>query len=83
MESDSGAAVLLASRRSAQAPARGPAAVCPHRRPIRTETQQTRPLLVGRVCVNFEPKALAAGTAGPPFEEQRPFPRAPRPQKTP
>ena len=24
---------------------------------------QTRPLLVGRVCVNFEPKALAGGTA--------------------
>ena len=27
--------------------------------------QQTRPLRVGRVCVYFEPTALAAGTAGP------------------
>ena len=64
MESDSGAAVLLASRRSAQAPARGPAAVCSYHHPIRTETQHTRPLLVGRVCVESEPTALAAGTAG-------------------
>ena len=52
-------------RRRRTAPARGPSAVCTLYRPIRTETQQTRPLLVGRVCVNFEPKALAAGTAGP------------------
>ena len=39
-------------------------AVCSHHRPNRNETQHTRPLLVGRVRVNFEPKALAAGTAG-------------------
>ena len=45
------------------APARGPPAVCTLYRPIRTETQQTRPLLVGRVCVDLEPKALADGTA--------------------
>ena len=55
-------AALPARRR--QAPARGPAAVCTHSRSIRNETQQTRPLLVGRVCVYFEPTALAAGTAG-------------------
>ena len=53
----------LPARRQ-QAPARGPAAVYPHGRPIRTETQHTRPLLVGRVCVYFEPTALSAGTAG-------------------
>ncbi len=31
--------------------------------PTGTETQHTRPLLVGRVCVNSEPTALAGGTA--------------------
>ena len=51
------------NRRRRQAPARGPAAVCFHHRSIRTETQHTRPLLVGRVCVYFEPTALAGGTA--------------------
>ena len=33
-------------------------------RSIRTETQNTHPLLVGWVFVRSEPKALAAGTAG-------------------
>ena len=46
-------------------PARGPVAVCPHRCPIRTETKQARPLLVGQACVSFAPKALAGGTAAP------------------
>ena len=41
-------------------------AVYAHHRPNRTEPQHTRPLLVGRVCVNPAPKALAAGTAGWP-----------------
>ena len=40
------------------------AAVCTLSRPIRTETQNTHPLLVGWVFVRSEPKALAAGTAG-------------------
>ena len=48
-----------------QAPARGPAAVYPHHRPKRNAPQQTRPLLVGRVCVTMEPTAMAAGPAGP------------------
>ena len=48
-----------------QAPARGPVAVNSRHRPIQTQTQHTRPLLVGRVCVGSEPTALAAGTAGP------------------
>ena len=60
------------TRRRRQAPARGLAAVNTPHRPNRTEPQHTRPLLVGRVCVNPAPKALAAGTAGwpaalPPF----------------
>ena len=60
------------NRRRRQAPARGLAAVNTPHRPNRTEPQHTRPLLVGRVCVNPAPKALAAGTAGwpaalPPF----------------
>ena len=53
---------LPARRR--QASARGPAAVCFHRCPNRTETQHPSPLLVGLGCVDPEPKALAAGTAG-------------------
>ena len=40
-------------------------AIYSHHRPIRTETQHTRPLLVGQTGVNFEPTALSAGTAGP------------------
>ena len=60
------------TRRRRQAPARGLAAVNTPHRPNRTAPQHTRPLLVGRVCVNPAPKALAAGTAGwpaalPPF----------------
>ena len=54
------------NRRRRQAPARGLAAVNTPHRPNRTEPQHTRPLLVGRVCVNPAPKALAAGTAGWP-----------------
>ena len=34
-----------------------------HHRPARTEPQHTRPLLVGRACVESEPTALAGGTA--------------------
>ena len=34
--------------------------------PNRNETQPARPLAVGRTCVYTEPKALVAGTAGPP-----------------
>ena len=45
-------------------PARGLAAVNTPHRPNRTEPQHTRPLLVGRVCVNPAPTALASGTAG-------------------
>ena len=45
--------------------------------------QQTRPPLVGRVCVNIEPKALAAGTAGPLLRNTDHFPALPVPQKTP
>ena len=52
-------------RRRRTAPALGPSAVYPHGRSIRTETQHTRPLLVGRVCVYFEPTALSVGTADP------------------
>ena len=52
-------------RRRRQAPARGPAAVNALYRHIENETQPTHPLLVGWVCVNPAPKALAAGTAGP------------------
>ena len=52
-------------RRRRQAPARGPAAVYSHRRPNQNETQNARPLLVGRAFVNTAPKALAAGPAGP------------------
>ena len=50
-------------RRRRQAPARGLAAVNSHRRPIRNETQNARPLLVGRAFVYFEPTALAGRTA--------------------
>ena len=53
------------NRRRRQAPARGPAAVYAHHRPNRTETQHTHPLLVGWVCVESEPTALAGGTATP------------------
>ena len=53
------------NRRRRQAPAPEPAAVCSHYRPNRNETQHTRPLLVGRVCVYFEPTALSVGTADP------------------
>ena len=42
---------------------RGPAAVNALPCPIRPETQYTRPLLVGRVCFESEPMALAGGTA--------------------
>ena len=52
-------------RRRRPAPARGPAAVCPYRRPIRDETQHAHPLRMGWACVYAEPKALAAGPAGP------------------
>ena len=52
------------TRRRRQAPARGLAAVNTPHRPNRTEPQHTRPLLVGRVCVNPAPTALASGTAG-------------------
>ena len=51
-------------RRRRQAPARGPAAVYSLHRPNRTETQSARPLLMGRACVNTEPKALASDTIG-------------------
>ena len=53
------------NRRRRQAPARGLAAVCMHSRPKRNESQPVCPLLVGQTGVNFEPTALAAGTAGP------------------
>ena len=49
-------------RRRRQAPARGPAAVYSHHRPIRNETKQVRPLLMGRTCVTHAPKALAGDT---------------------
>ena len=45
------------------APARGPRTVVYLHRPNRNAPQQARPLLVGRVCVAPEPKALAGGTA--------------------
>ncbi len=44
-------------RRRGQAPARGPAAVNFHHRPIRNETKRPSPLLVGLGRVNTEPKA--------------------------
>ena len=53
------------NRRRRQVPARGLAAVCMHSRPKRNESQTVCPLLVGQAGVNFEPTALAAGTAGP------------------
>ena len=53
------------TRRRRTAPARGPLAVVSHRRPIRTETQRARPLLMGRTRVNNEPTALSGGTAAP------------------
>ena len=53
------------NRRRRMAPARGPSAVNAHRRPIRNETQRPSPLLMGLGRVYPEPKALAAGTAGP------------------
>ena len=53
-------------RRRRQAPARGLAAVCALYRPNRNETQNARPLLVGRAFAALEPTAPAAGTAGPP-----------------
>ena len=53
----------LPKRRRRQAPARGLAAVNSHHRPIRNETQNARPLLVGRAFVYFEPTALAGRTA--------------------
>src|SRR5699024_6612365 len=49
--------------RRRQAPALGPAAICSRLRPIRNETQRPSPLLVGLGRVDFEPKALAPGTA--------------------
>ena len=52
-------------RRHCRPPAHGPVAVCSHHCPIRTETKQARPLLVGRACVTNAPKALAADTVGP------------------
>ena len=53
-------------RRRRTAPALGPSAVCALYRRNRNETKQDRPLLVGRSCVTNAPKALVAGTAGPP-----------------
>ena len=53
----------LPKRRRRQAPARGLAAVNSHHHPIRNETQNARPLLVGRAFVYFEPTALAGRTA--------------------
>ena len=50
-------------RRRRTAPARGPSAVYSHLHPIRNETQNARPLLVGRAFVDLEPTALAVGTA--------------------
>ena len=58
-------AAPIPQRRRRQAPARGPAAVYSHHRPIWNETKHARPLLVGRACVESEPTALSAGTAGP------------------
>ena len=42
---------------------RPPTTVYSHHRPARTEPQHTRPLLVGRACVESEPTAPAGGTA--------------------
>ena len=50
-------------RRRRTAPARGPSAVYSLYRPIRNETQNARPLLVGRAFVDLEPTALADRTA--------------------
>ena len=54
------------NRRRRQAPARGPAAVYSFYRPNRNEPQHTHPLLVGWVCVEPEPTALAGGPAALP-----------------
>ena len=53
------------NRRRRTAPARGPSAVYALCRRNRNETKRPCPLLVGHGCVNTEPTALAAGTAGP------------------
>ena len=53
----------VANRRRRTAPARGPFAVYTLRHSNRNAPQHARPLLVGRACVNPEPKALAGGTA--------------------
>ena len=50
-------------RRRRQAPAFEPAAVYSFYRPNRNEPQHTHPLLVGWVCVEPEPTALAGGPA--------------------
>ncbi len=55
----------LPKPRRRQAPARGPAAVSPHVRPIRNETKPQAPCSWGLGRVNMEPKALAGGTAAP------------------
>ena len=52
-----GAQRLTLAGGTAAPPARGPVAVCPHHCPIRTETKQARPLLVGRMRVESEPTA--------------------------
>ena len=52
-------------KRRRQAPARGPAAVNFHHRPIGNETKRPSPLLVGLGRVNTAPTALAGGTAAP------------------
>ena len=54
----------LQTSRRRQAPARGPAAVCALHRPTRNAKKHPCPLLVGHGCVDPEPTALAAGTAG-------------------
>ena len=51
-------------RRRRQAPARGPAAVHSLYRSIRNETQNARPLLVGRAFVDLEPKATGRPHCG-------------------
>ncbi len=52
------------SARRRQAPARGPAAVYSLYRPIRNETQNARPLLVGRAFVDLEPTATGRPHCG-------------------
>ena len=52
------------NHRRRQAPARGLAAVCALHRPTRNAKKRPCPLLVGHGCVDPEPTALAAGTAG-------------------